>query len=197
MEAPPYEKKGRPLDASTNVKGYWIIYEYLFLFVPPPDQIITIVKLRSGVNCLGFNVVDMANAFQIPPGDLILNNQLGSLSVRWEAGVPGPAATSATNYIFGLPLSISGETGKPLSNLFSVFASTCSVLRDLISDDPSRGRPGRSDGKGRDTRYPEEQSGSRDQRVHRRTLTHRDCATNRQFRIHLCGAGIRNHLGNG
>jgi hypothetical protein len=114
MENPPYEKQGQPLDPSTDVKGYWVIHEYLFLFLPPPDQKITIVKLPSGVNCLGFNVIDMAASFQITPGDLILNNQLGSLSVRWESGVPGPAATSATNYIFGLPLR--GEIMAPVNH---------------------------------------------------------------------------------
>jgi hypothetical protein len=114
MESPPYEKQGQPLGTSIHVKGYWVIYEYLFLFVPPPDQNITIVKLPNGVNCLGFNAIDMADAFHISPGDLILDNQLGSLSVRWEPGVPGPAASRATNYIFGLPLR--GDIIAPVSH---------------------------------------------------------------------------------
>ena len=104
MESPPYEKQGEALDATTNVKGSWIIHEYLFLFTPPPDQKIMTLKLPNGINCLGFNLIDLASALQISPGDLILNNRLGSLSVRWELGAPGPGATRATNYIFGLPL---------------------------------------------------------------------------------------------
>jgi hypothetical protein len=109
MNTATYDQHGKPLDPSLGVKGWWVEYEHVFLFLPPPDQSFTQLNLPTGESCFGFNATDLANAFtaagpiSMLPGDLILNNQIGSLSVREEPGSLTPGATRAVDFIFGLP----------------------------------------------------------------------------------------------
>ena len=93
---------------------------------------------------------------------------------------------------------ISGEAGKPLSNLFSVFASTCSEFCETLFLKIHL----KADLEGRTARVEipgtlKSRAGPKINEFTGEPFPHRDCATNRQFRIHLCGAGIRNHLGDG
>jgi hypothetical protein len=112
MADPPYNRQGTPLDPKHGIRGWWVEYAHVFLFAPPPDSKSTQLKIDSGENCIGLNVVELATAFGIPPGDLILNNQIGSLFMRWEPGIPAPGAARAANYFFGL--QIGGEVLVPI-----------------------------------------------------------------------------------
>ena len=103
MISPPYEQQGTQLDPALNVKGEWVIYEYIFLFIPPPDQNLLELKLPTGEHCFGFNAVDLAKGLQMSPSDLLINNRIGGLSVRWETGIPSKGATRAIDYIFSGP----------------------------------------------------------------------------------------------
>jgi hypothetical protein len=109
VTSPPYEQQGKPLDSSLGVIGWWVEYGYIFLFLPPPNQIFTEVKLETGERCFGINAAELADAFtkagpfQVSSSDLILNNELGSLSVREEPGMITPGATRAVDFVFGLP----------------------------------------------------------------------------------------------
>jgi hypothetical protein len=103
MESPPYEQQGQPLDPSLGVNGEWVLHACIFLFLPPPEQNLLQLKLPDGQGCLGFNVVHLAHGLQMLPSDLLLNNRIRSLSVRWEPGTVGKGATRTTNYIFELP----------------------------------------------------------------------------------------------
>ena len=109
MISPPYDQQGKPLDSSLAVKGWWVEYGYIFLFLPPPNQGFMQLHLPTGKGCFGFNAADLADAFtaagpiQMSQDDLLLNNQVGSLSVREEPGKITPGATRAVDFIFGLP----------------------------------------------------------------------------------------------
>jgi hypothetical protein len=92
----PYDRQGMPLETSLGVNGWWVEYGYVFLFAPPPNQRFTQLKLPTGESCFGFNVADLADAFAaagplpMSPSDLLLNNQIGSLSFREEPGTLTP-----------------------------------------------------------------------------------------------------------
>jgi hypothetical protein len=79
------------------------------LFLPPPDQPFTQLDLPAGGSCFGFNATDLAGAFtaagpmSASPSDLILNNQIGGLSVGEKPGTLTAGATRAVDFIFGLP----------------------------------------------------------------------------------------------
>lgn len=105
----PYDQQGKPLESSLGVNGWWVEYGHVFLFLPPPSQKFTHLKLPTGESCFGFNAAALADAFAaagpvpMSPSDLLLNNQMGSLSVREEPGTLTPGATRAVDFIFGLP----------------------------------------------------------------------------------------------
>jgi hypothetical protein len=112
MADPPYDRQGTLLDPKYGIQGWWVEYAHVFLFAPPPNAKFTPLKIDSGENCIGLSAVELASAFGIPPSDLVLNNQIGSLFMRWEPGVPSTGATRAINYFFRLP--ISGEVCAPI-----------------------------------------------------------------------------------
>jgi hypothetical protein len=99
-ESPPYERQGEPLDASLGINGEWVIYAYIFLFLPPPHQKLTQLKLPTGENCFGFNAHDLAGAFNMDAATLLLNNRIKSVGVRWEPGIPALGAARCINFIF-------------------------------------------------------------------------------------------------
>lgn len=109
MTSPPYDQQGKPLDSSLGVKGWWVEYGYIFVFLPPPNQKFMELHLPTGERCFGINAADLADAFtaagplQMSQGDLLLNNQIGSLSFREEPGEITPGATRAVDFIFRLP----------------------------------------------------------------------------------------------
>jgi hypothetical protein len=95
----------------------------------------------------------------------------------------------------GLESIISGEACEPFSNLFAVFASTCSEFCetlflpiDLEADLELRTASV-------DTRSHAEQRPADGQRVHRRTVPHCSGASQWQFRVHLRGNRPRHHVG--
>jgi hypothetical protein len=107
VDPPPYEQQGQPLDPSLGVNGEWVIYEFIFLFLPPPEQNLMQLSLPDGKVCLGFNAAHLARGLEMMhPSDLLLNNRIRSLSVRFEPGVLGRGATRTTDYIFELPSGI-------------------------------------------------------------------------------------------
>ena len=83
MESPSYERQGQPLDPSLGVNAEWVIYEFIFLFLPPPERSLMQLGLPDGQVCLGFNAVHLAHASRMmEPSDLLFNNRIYSLSVR-------------------------------------------------------------------------------------------------------------------
>ena len=99
MASPPYEQQGQPLGDALGVKGEWVEYAHVFLFLPPPDQPFTQIGI-DGQACFGFNAHALAANLQTNASDLILNNRLGNLSIRWEEITPGRGATKAFKYFF-------------------------------------------------------------------------------------------------
>ena len=93
---------------------------------------------------------------------------------------------------------VSGEACKPLSNVFSVFASTCSEFCETLFlpidiEADLEGRTARVEIPG----ILKSKAGPKINEFTGEPLPHRACAPKRQFRIYLCGARTGNHLGDG
>jgi hypothetical protein len=106
--SPP--KQGDALDPLLGfAKAWWVDYPRIFIFVPPPDQRNSEAKLPTGGSAVGINAVELAKAFTAAgpldqnASDVVMNNQIGSLTVREQAGAITPGATSAIDFVFSGP----------------------------------------------------------------------------------------------
>lgn len=96
-------KQGDKLDVAFGLqKAWWVIYPRIFLFLPPPDQQYSELKLSDGSICFGFNANNIAAHSGGDATLLLLNNQIGSLSAREEPGEITKGANRAINVIFSL-----------------------------------------------------------------------------------------------
>jgi len=64
MTSSPYDQQGTALDTALGVQGWWVQYAYIFLFLPPPDQAFTEIRIPTGERCFGFNAIELAVSFQ-------------------------------------------------------------------------------------------------------------------------------------
>jgi len=104
VTSPLYEQQGKPLDSILVVKGWWVEYGHVSLFVPPFDQDFTPPQQLFRLQCHKLSdAFTVVGSFHVSTRELLLNNQIGGLSVRGEPGVPTPGATHAGDVIFGLP----------------------------------------------------------------------------------------------
>jgi hypothetical protein len=99
MAVPPYERQGQPLNEALGVKGEWVEFAHVFLFLPPPEQSFTQIGM-AGQACFGFNAHVLAENLQTNASDLILNNRLGNLAIRWEETTPSRGAAKTFKYFF-------------------------------------------------------------------------------------------------
>lgn len=97
-------KQGDGLDPKFGIRGWWVVYPTVFLFVPPPEGIHTELPVPgSAGSAIGFNIVEMASAFGGDASALALNNQIGALTVYVRAGELMSGIEQAVDYVFGLP----------------------------------------------------------------------------------------------
>jgi hypothetical protein len=103
--------QGKPLPDFLKLDGEWVIENLVFLYYSDPDQSATgaAPRFTRGANrhderpCIGFDVSQLAAAFDLPTDAVLAANRNGTLICRGTADTPPKhGGHSATTYAFRL-----------------------------------------------------------------------------------------------
>ena len=79
----PMGKQGDQFEPAPGIRGWWIIYAYIFLY-DGDDRNLMLFEMDSTTRCWGFSAQELAKQFDMDAGLLVLNNQIGALTVQVE-----------------------------------------------------------------------------------------------------------------
>jgi hypothetical protein len=98
--------QGKPLPESLKCAGEWVIEDHVFLYFPD-GQLATGPRFTRGASredgrsCIGFDVEQLATAFDLDVPSILAANREGTLVCRGTAKTPPThGGSSATTYAF-------------------------------------------------------------------------------------------------
>jgi hypothetical protein len=104
MQKPPYLGQGTPLDKATKLTGEWVMKNHVFLFQPPPDEMMTAIKISPRQRCAGINVEQLAPMLQASVAEVFAANRARTLATDWKEIPPTAKSADRTiRYFFMMP----------------------------------------------------------------------------------------------
>ena len=98
----PMGKQGDEFEPAPGVRGWWIIYADIFLH-DGDNRNLMLFELDSTTRCWGFSAQELAKQFGMDAGLLLLNNQIGALTVQVE-NMPTVGTTKRVLHTFEIPM---------------------------------------------------------------------------------------------
>jgi hypothetical protein len=98
----PMGKQGDEFGPAPGIRGWWIIYPDIFLH-DGDSRNLMLFESDSTTRCWGFSAQELAKQFGMNAGLLLLNNQIGALTVRVE-NMPTIGTTKRVLHTFEIPM---------------------------------------------------------------------------------------------
>jgi hypothetical protein len=76
-------KQGDEFEPAPGIRGWWITYADIFLY-DGDNRNLMLFEMDSTTRCWGFSAEELAKQFGMDVGLLLLNNQIGALTVHVE-----------------------------------------------------------------------------------------------------------------
>jgi len=90
------------LEPVPGIREWWIIYANIFLY-DGDNRNLMLFEMDSTTRCRGFSAQELAKQFGIGAGLLLLNNQIGALTVQVE-NMPTIGTTKRVLHTFEIPM---------------------------------------------------------------------------------------------
>lgn len=94
---------GAEFEPQPGIRGWWLVPNETFAFLPPPENQLMRIRLPSGEACYGFDVNLIASQFGMDAGTLILNAQIGALTITTRV-LPTIGTQKRIEYVFEIPM---------------------------------------------------------------------------------------------
>jgi hypothetical protein len=98
----PMGKQGDEFEPAPGIRGWWIIYADIFLY-DGDNRNLMLIEIDSTTQCWGFSAQELAKQFHMDAGLLLLNNQIGALTVQVE-NMPTVGTTKRVLHTFEIPM---------------------------------------------------------------------------------------------
>jgi hypothetical protein len=98
----PMDKQGDEFEPAPGIRGWWITYADIFLY-DGDNRNLMLFEMDSPTRCWGFSAKELAKQFGMDVGLLLLNNQIGALTVQVE-NMPTIGATKHVLHTFEIPM---------------------------------------------------------------------------------------------
>jgi hypothetical protein len=98
----PMGKQGDEFEPAPGIRGWWIIYANIFLY-DGDNRNLMLFEMDSTTRCWGFSAQELAKQFGMDAGLLLLNNQIGALTVQVE-NMPTIGTTKRVLHTFEIPM---------------------------------------------------------------------------------------------
>ena len=98
----PMGKQGDEFEPAPGIRGWWIIYADIFLYDGDNPNLM-LIETDSTTWCWGFSAQELAKQFRMDAGLLLLNNQIGALTVQVE-NMPTIGTTKRVLHTFEIPM---------------------------------------------------------------------------------------------
>jgi hypothetical protein len=98
----PMGKQGDEFEPAPRIRGWWIIYADIFLY-DGDNRELMVIEMDSTSQCWGFSAQELAKQFRMHAGLLLLNNQIGALTVKVE-NMPTMGTTKRVLHTFEIPM---------------------------------------------------------------------------------------------
>ena len=98
----PMGKQGDQFEPAPGIRGWWVVYADIFLY-DGDNRNLMLFELDSATRCLGFSAQELAKQFGMDAGLLLLNNQIGALTVQVE-NMPAIGTNKRVLHTFEMPM---------------------------------------------------------------------------------------------
>ena len=98
----PMDKQGDEFEPAPGIRGWWITYADIFLY-DGDNRNLMLFEMDSTTRCWGFSAEELAKQFGMGVGLLLLNNQIGALTVQIET-MPTIGTTERVLHTFEIPM---------------------------------------------------------------------------------------------
>ena len=98
----PMGKQGDEFEPAPGIRGWWIIYADIFLY-DGDNRNLVLIEIDLTTQCWGFSAQELAKQFHMDAGLLLLNNQIGALTVHVE-NMPTVGTTERVLHTFEIPM---------------------------------------------------------------------------------------------
>ena len=98
----PKGKQGDEFEPAPGIRGWWIIYADIFLYDGDNGNLM-LFEMDSTTRCWGFSAEELAKRFRMDVGLLLLNNQIGAITVQVE-NMPTIGTTKRVLHTFEIPM---------------------------------------------------------------------------------------------
>jgi hypothetical protein len=95
-------KQGDEFEPAPGIRGWWITYADIFLY-DGDNRNLMLLEMDSTTWCWGFSAQELAKQFRMDAGLLLLNNQIGALTVQVE-NMPTVGTTKRVLHTFEIPM---------------------------------------------------------------------------------------------